>query len=514
MTPSDRRWLLRLSAAAEVEKADAAVLLAADDDGRPVLASRGFPEAWRAAIEVFLSRKGGVQGKIGETVVTPVPGARGAIWLAIAGCGAAARVEARHIERGAAAAFKALRGRRPARVALFPVLETPSAESLPPDAVARRLVRGAAEGLYRFEEYRSDAESPPLPELLLAGPVSAATMSAARAAALEGATLNQVADLANRPGNVATPEAIAGECRRLAREAGLSCRIYDRAALRRERCGALLAVAAGSRCEPRVIVLRHNGAGAGRRRRPIVLLGKTLTFDSGGLSLKPGAGMEWMRYDKCGGMAALAATLAAARLQLPHPVIGILVAVENMPDGGATRPGDIVRTRSGKTVEILNTDAEGRLVLADALSLAADLKPAAIVDLATLTGAARIALGAQASALCCEDEALSAALIAAGRASGDRLWPLPMWNEYDEMLQTPFADLKNIGDGSAGTIAGAVFLRAFAPKGAPWAHVDIAATAWLEKEQPHRVAGATLSGARMLIEWLRTVPLKGVGSRP
>jgi len=509
MTSAFRPLSLRVASAAEIRKADAAVLLAADDEGRPILATRGFPPAWRAAIEVFLSRKGVFKAGIGETVVTAVPGDRGATWLAVAGCGAASLIEERHVERAAAAAFKALRSRRPARVGLFADIETPSAAALPPDTVARRLVRGAAEGLYRFDAYRSDAEPAAAPELLLAGPVSAATTRAVRLAAIEGATLNQVADLANRPGNAATPEAIADECRRLARAAGLSCRIYDRAALRRERCGALLAVAAGSRREPRVVVLRYAGAGAGRRRRPIVLLGKTLTFDSGGLSLKPSAGMEWMRYDKCGGMAALAATLAAARLRLPHPVTGILAAVENMPDGGAARPGDIVRTRSGKTVEILNTDAEGRLVLADALSLAADLKPAAIVDLATLTGAARIALGPQASALCCEDEALSAGLIAAGRAAGDRLWPLPMWPEYDEMLKTPFADLKNIGDGSAGTIAGAVFLRAFAPKGVPWAHVDIAATAWLEKEQPHRVAGATLSGARMLIEWLRTVPPPG-----
>jgi len=489
-------------ATAAAPEADAAVALVADDDGRPRPVTR--PSApWRETLDEFLSQRGAFKGGAGETVVWPVRQNGKPSWLAVAGLGAWASLEARHIEHGTAAAFKALAPRRPAQVALFHDLEAPSASAIPLDMVVRRMVRGAAAGLYRFDRYRSDAEPASAPEVLLAGKADTAARRAAREGALEGAVLNEIADLANRPGNAATPEAIADECRRLARAAGLGCRIYDGAALRRERCGALLAVAAGSRCEPRLVVLRYAGAGAERRRRPFVLLGKTLTFDSGGLSLKTSAGMEWMRYDKCGGMAALAATLVAARLRLSHPVIGMLAVAENMPDGGAARPGDIVRTRAGKTVEIVNTDAEGRLVLADALSLAGDLKPAAIIDLATLTGAARIALGAQASALCCEDESLAADLIAAGRAAGDRLWPLPMWPEYDEMLKTPFADLKNVGDGSAGTIAGGVFLRAFAPKGVPWAHVDIAATAWLEKEQPHRVAGATLSGARMLIEWLR-----------
>lgn len=495
---------IRPTSPADLRRADGAVVFVAEIEGRSRLITRGVPKPWAKAAEALLTTRSAFRGGVAETAVLSVADEGRMLWLAVSSVGRLDRSEPWHFERAAAAALKALAGRRPEKVAVFLEVESPPSEAFAADSLARRLTRGATEGLYRFDRYRSEAEPPTPPLLLLAGTTDAAVLRAAREGAVEGATLNEVADLANLPGNAATPEAIADECRRLARAAGLSCRVYDRAALQRERCGALLAVAAGSRREPRVIVLRHGGAGgSARRRRPIVLIGKTLTFDSGGISLKPGAGMEWMRYDKCGGMAVLAATLAAARLRLPPPVIGVLAAVENMPDGGATRPGDIVRARSGKTIEIVNTDAEGRLVLADALSLAADWEPSAIVDLATLTGAARIALGAQASALCCEDESLAAALMAAGRAAGDRLWPLPMWPEYDEMLKTPFADLKNIGDGSAGTIAGAVFLRAFAPKGVPWAHVDIAATAWLEKEQPYRVAGATLSGARMLIEWLR-----------
>jgi leucyl aminopeptidase len=364
----------------------------------------------------------------------------------------------------------------------------------------RRIVRGAATGSEQFDVFKSSPAGTAAPSVTIAGArPTAALRHAAASAATEAEILGDVRRLANLPGRDATPEFIARECRRMARRHGFACRVHDRAALERMGCRALLAVGQGSRNEPRMTVLTWRGAG---RAKPVALVGKTLTFDSGGISLKPGKGMEWMRYDKSGGMAVLVAVATAAALRLPVNVTGILAAAENLPDGGATRPGDIVRARNGTTIEILNTDAEGRLVLADALSVAADLKPAAIVDLATLTGAVIVALGHHVSALLGSDDALGTRLREAGEASGERLWPLPLWPEYDRQLRSDFADLPNIGEGGAGTIIGAAFLKRFVPAGVPWAHVDIAGTAWDEKPSPHRGAGATLVGARLLVEWL------------
>ena len=224
-------------------------------------------------------------------------------------------------------------------------------------------------------------------------------------------------------------------------------------------------------------------------------------FDTGGISLKPPKNMDWMKYDKSGGMAALAAVLLAARLRLPRPVVAYIPTVENMPGGGAARPGDIVTARNGKTIELLNTDAEGRMILADALSFAAAEKPAAIVDIATLTGAVIIALGHEATAVMGNDDRLVLELMLSGEATGERLWQLPLWTEYDEMLKGRFADLKNIGDGSAGTIAGGAFLKQFVPGNIPWAHLDIAGTAWLEEDKPQGASGATLVPARLLADW-------------
>ncbi len=502
---SFRQPRIRIVADFSRVRSDAIVAFIAKEGDRPLLLSES-PEAARHVISAWLSHARAFKGEEGEIVVLSYAGEGTLTRIALAGVGDVRQLEYWRIERAAATAAKALSVHDPSSIAWPLKMTAPAMAPLNPALLARHVARGAVEGPYRFQRFHSRRDTARTPEIVLYGQAGdkAEIVAEAESGALEGDTLNVVADLANLPGNVATPEYVAKECRRLARAAGLSCRVYDAAALKRERCQAWLAVAAGSRREPRLIVLRHGRAE--RKGKPIVLVGKTLTFDTGGISLKPSANMEWMRYDKCGGMAVLAALLAAARLKLSSPVIGLLAAAENMPDGGATRPGDIVRARSGKTIEIVNTDAEGRMVLADALSFAAVFNPSVIVDVATLTGAARIALGEFASALCTTDEALTSALVEAGRRSGDRVWPLPLWPEYGEMLKTPFADLKNAGDGSAGTIAGAAFLRAFIPDGLPWAHLDIAARAWLEKEKSHRFPGATLAGARLLIEWLKQQP--------
>jgi leucyl aminopeptidase len=270
------------------------------------------------------------------------------------------------------------------------------------------------------------------------------------------------------------------------------------------RCQALLAVGRGSRQPCYLIEIRHRGAGKGA---PVALVGKTITFDSGGLSLKPPKSMEWMRYDKCGGMAVLAAVEALHVLKVKQPVVALLAVAENMPGGDAMRPGDVVKTRSGKTVEILNTDAEGRLVLADALHVACAYRPRCVVDLATLTGAATIALGKVYSALFGRPNDLLEQLRKAGQATGELVWPLPLHADYAHMLHSSFADLKNTGDGTAGAVAGAMFLRNFVPDEVPWAHLDLT-HAWRESSSPASTAGATLQGAQLLVEWISTMDQK------
>ncbi len=344
-----------------------------------------------------------------------------------------------------------------------------------------------------LERYRGGSSRPAcVVEWTGASLAAPAVREAIRRAGTVSATLREVRDIANLPANELGPMELAAQVRKLARAAGLSCRVWDTAGLKKAKCGALLAVAKGSRRPGCLIRLAYAGP-RGSRRRPLAVVGKAVTFDSGGISLKPGKSMEWMKYDKSGGMAALATVLLAARLKLDRPLTAWIPAVENMPGGAATRPGDIVTARNGKTIEVLNTDAEGRLILADALTMAAEEKPAAIVDIATLTGAVIVALGHEATAVVGNDDRLVMDLMLSGETTGERLWQLPLWPEYDELMKGTFADLRNIGDGSAGTITGGSFLKAFVPEGIPWAHLDIAGTAWLEKEAAH--------GARRAPRW-------------
>lgn len=366
-------------------------------------------------------------------------------------------------------------------------------ESLNPHSVSRT-VRALYQGTYRVE-------GQPRPERirLVAHAISAAARRRFRDECAVGETFQRVRALANLPGNRATPDEIVRYVRQLKkRQPGLQVKVWGPAALRRMRCEALLAVGRGSRHPCYLIEIRHRGQGRGA---PVALVGKTITFDSGGLSLKPPKSMEWMRYDKCGGMAVLAAVEAVHRLRVKQPVVALLAVAENMPGGQAMRPGDVVKTRSGKTVEILNTDAEGRLVLADALDVACGLRPRCVVDLATLTGAATVALGKVYSALFGRPIELVDQLRQAGTDSTELVWPLPLHPEYDSMLNSAFADMKNTGDGTAGAIAGAMFLNRYVPEDIPWAHIDLT-QAWRESSTSYTDAGATLQGAQLLVDWL------------
>ncbi len=349
------------------------------------------------------------------------------------------------------------------------------------DGLAVRLcVEVFAAQAYRFDESKSKEhrdKPPKLRRVLLAagGDTRRAKTALACGDAIAAGTAT-ARTLGNRAPNVCTPAHLAAEARALARaHPKLSVRVVEEAQMRRLGMGAFLAVARGSRQAPKLIVAQY--AGGKRGAPPVALVGKGVTFDTGGVSLKPSAAMDEMKFDMCGAAAVLGTLDAVARLELPINVVGLIAAAENMPDGNATRPGDVVTTLSGQTVEILNTDAEGRLILCDTLTYAARFKPETVIDVATLTGACVVALGGQAHGLWANDDALAGELLDAGTAAWDRAWRMPLWPEYEEGLRSNFADIANVGGRDAGAVTAAMFLARFT-RAYRWAHLDIAGTAW------------------------------------
>jgi len=367
--------------------------------------------------------------------------------------------------------------------------------------LAQVAVEGAAQGGWQFTEFKKPPEDPK-PELeAVELVVDAADKTEAEAGRRVGeavaAGYRLTRNLQMQPGNVCTPSYLAEQARALAKEHGISVTVLDRAQIKKEGMGALLAVAQGSAEEPRFIVLEYQG-GTGA---PVVLVGKGVTFDTGGISIKPAQNMDDMKYDMSGAAAVLGTFDVLGRLQPKINVVGRIPATENMPSGTAVKPGDVVKSHFGKTIEIINTDAEGRLILCDALSYARRFKPAAVLDAATLTGAVVIALGHHAIGILGNDEALLAEVRDAGERAGERCWPLPLWDEYRDLVKSEIADVKNSGGRSAGTIAGAWFLREFV-EGFPWVHLDIAGTAYTEGEGANQSKGPTAIGVRLFTEFL------------
>lgn len=442
-------------------------------------------------------------GEFAQIQVFPTLGKSPVKNIILTGIGNCDCFQAETIERATAAA---VRSGRKANLCSFVAESGTVRNGLSCVKFVHAVARGAAWGTYHFNTFKTQKKQAAATSLTFAGPCDDSTACRAEltAAEHEATALFSTANLANLPGNIATPQHIADHAQKIAQETGLSCSVLDKPQLQKQNCNALLAVAAGSDQDAKIITLKYEGTD--KDAKPVVLVGKTITFDSGGISLKPGKGMSWMLYDKCGGMAVLAAMHMIALLKPKNPVVGILTVAENMPGGGATRPGDIVTSRSGQTIEILNTDAEGRLALCDALDLAREHNPAAIVDLATLTGACIVALGHTASAILGNDAKLTEALIQSGNRAGERLWELPLWKEHMDDIKGTFADLQNIGkSGTAGTITAGAFLKYFVPDNIPWAHIDIAGTAWEEAPKAWAEPGATLFGARTLIEWIQNM---------
>jgi leucyl aminopeptidase len=441
---------------------------------------------------------GDYKGKRDETLL--VYGGGKAQRLLLVGVGKAGEITRSALRRAAAVAAKRARSVGATTFAFAVAAEARGGVSA--GELGQVAVEGASHGGWQFTELKQKGEDakPDLEAVTLV--VDAADASDAEMGRSTGDAIaaghRLTRGLQMQPGNVCTPSYLADQAAKLAKTHGFTLTVLDRAQLQKEGMGALLAVAQGSAEEPRFIALEYKGGGA---QPPVVLVGKGVTFDSGGISIKPAQSMEDMKFDMSGAAAVLGTFEALGRLKLKINVVGLIPATENLPSGTAVKPGDVVKSHLGKTIEIINTDAEGRLILCDALSYARRFKPAAVLDAATLTGAVVVALGHHAIGIMGNDEALLAEVRDAGERAGERCWPLPLWDEYRDLVKSEIADVKNSGGRSAGSIAGGWFLKEFVD-GFPWVHLDIAGTAYTESDGATQGKGPTAVGVRLFSEFL------------
>lgn len=439
-------------------------------------------------------------GRAGSIARIPTRGAIRAETVLVVGLGQEEDLDAEVVRRAGAAVADAT-----TRASTLATTVPADAGPVAPREAAQAFVEGLALGAYRFTAYKSSADGSrhhldrvslhPAGEAkqadlrpgLDAGEITAGATALAR-------------DLVNEPPAGKRPPALADRVRREVRGTGIKVKVLDEKALEQGGYGGILAVGQGSDAPPRLVELTYAPKNA---QRHVAIVGKGITFDTGGLSIKPSQSMMTMKLDMAGAAAVVATMRGAAELELPVRITGVLALAENMPSGSAQRPSDVYTSRNGKTVEVLNTDAEGRLVLSDALDHAAEKGPDAIVDVATLTGAVKVALGSRFAALMATDDALADELLAASDRSGERLWRLPLPDDYREHIDSDVADMKNIGKpGVAGTIIGGLFLKEFVPEGLPWAHLDIAELAWSEERYGYIRKGGTGAPVRTLLAWL------------
>ena len=420
-------------------------------------------------------RHGGFDAKAGATVMLyDLPGIASKRLL-LAGFGKLQATSAREFRDGIRGAIRALSDAGVTEAAIYATeVEVQEQDSEWAIAQAAQI---ALEATYRFDRLKSSVDRRKILHRLVFGlPGKSGKLDAALARGMAiGEGVNFARDLGNLPPNICTPTYLAEQARTLVRSHKLKVEVLERKDMEKLGMGSLLSVADGSRQPPKLIVIEHRGGP--KKQKPVVLVGKGITFDTGGISLKPAAEMDEMKYDMSGAGSVFGALRAAAQMKLPLNVVGVIPTTENMPGGNATRPGDIVTSMSGQTIEILNTDAEGRLILCDALTYSERFDPAAVIDIATLTGACVIALGHVASGLFSNDDKLAEEVLAAGQASADRAWHMPVWDDYQEQLKSNFADMANIGGRPAGSVTAACFLARYARK-FKWAHLDIAGTAW------------------------------------
>jgi leucyl aminopeptidase len=444
---------------------------------------------------------GDFTGKAGTTALLYTNGKTPSPRVLVVGLGKAEKFDlhaARNAAAEAARAISRLKGVKN----LATIVHGGGIGGLEPQAAAQALAEGTLLATYKPPQYKRESGEKG-PERCLIVEFDAGKLAAVRAGVEAGQSIAQgvysARDYVSEPPNVLYPVEFARRAQAMAAETGLTCTILGEAEMRELGMDILLAVSRGSDHEAQMILLEHAPTG-NQEQPPLVFVGKGITFDTGGISIKPSSDMWYMKDDMSGAAAVIGALEAIARLKLPRRVMGVAVCVENMPDGAAYRPGDILTGITGKTTEIISTDAEGRLVLADALGYAARFQPKAVVDLATLTGAIGVALGPQAAGLFANDRALQEALLAAAERSGERLWPMPMYDEYKEEIKSDMAEVKNSGGRDAGVSTSAKFLEHFT-EGYPWAHLDIASMAWAKKELGAAIPkGATGYGVQLLVE--------------
>jgi len=476
------------------------VLIAPAFEEEPLIRELGdLDKAWRGGLSRVY--KADVLTREGEISIVPNPIGRGIERVAFIGMGRRDKVTIESVRRAAGSVAAALKKRDLTRITFLADAFIPDDENL--ESTGYALIEGARLGAYSFDSFKSEKSKHDIlsAELHLSGGPKAAKMFGALDRLLAVTTSTMLArDWGNTPGNLATPTDVAQLAKNVANEAGLSCQVLERKDCEKLGMGAFLAVARGSHEPPKFIVMDYRPK---KYNRTICLIGKALTFDSGGICIKPALDMGEMKADKCGGIAVIM-TMRAAGILKPDGVriVGIIPATENMPGGAAIKPGDVVRTQSGKSIEIVNTDAEGRLVLIDGIEFAnKEYDPDVIVDVATLTGACVIALGWHLAGLWTEQDDLAAVMLEASRKTGEKVWRMPLVAEYKDSLKSDVADIKNTGTREGGAINAALFLQNFVGD-TPWMHLDIAGPAFSRDAGPYIPKGATGFGPRLLYSFI------------
>ena len=469
------------------------------ENSSKVLGLKKFDTKTTSAINQSLKD---MEGKLGRFSIIPVPGKKPAQRILLAGIGKKENLTKDTIRN---ISGKIAQKARELKLKEFSIIAPPSFVIDQISSVSQ-IIEGSKMSLYKFDKFKAEKaeKSPDLTIVVSKSKKISQTIKTSEIIA-DGAIFTK--SIANLPPNECTPSTLAGFAKIMSKKNKMKCNIISKIELKKKGFGGITAVGKGSKNEPKLIVLEHNRGK--RNEKPIVLVGKAVTFDTGGISLKPGASMDEMKFDKCGGCTVLGIMKAVSELKLPINIVGIVPSVENMPDAEAYRPGDIVKLFSGKTAEILNTDAEGRLILADALSYGEKhYSPKAIIDFATLTGACIVALGNNVAAIVSNDEKLSLKIKDASKKTTENVWELPLTQDFMDMIKSDVADMKNVGIGrAAGTITAAAFLKNAIEK-TPWVHVDIAGVAWTQtatKEKSYNPKGATGFGVRLILNYLQSL---------
>ncbi len=455
------------------------------------------------AIDTVISRKS-FTGKVEQTDVLDTRESVPASYFILCGLGKAEKAGFEQIRQAMGRAVLRAREMGLKRIGVSTNTFIYRSENIVAEEAATAMTEAANLALYRFTKYKvkENGNSKNIDEVRFAeeeNKTVAAVKKGIEKGRIISDSVNLARDLINHPANDMTPTILAASAKKMAGAARIKCTVLSRPQIEKLGMGAYLGVSQGSVEPPRFIILEYNGGKKGEK--PVVVVGKSITFDSGGISIKPSEGMGKMKYDMSGGAATIGVLRAASMLRLPLNVVGLLPATENMPSGSAIRPGDVLRSMSGRTIEIISTDAEGRLALSDALSYATRYKPRWIIDIATLTGACAIALGSHAIGMLGNNKELKDRITSAGEKVWERVWEMPLWDEYAEQIKSPVADMKNSGGREGGVMTAAIFLSKFV-EDYPWVHLDIASTEWIDKDRAYMPAGPTAIGTRLILQLL------------